>query len=100
MSQNNLKKNYQTNTCFKIMSKVVLIIMSPKLYVVDDYGFKFFKIFKTIIGDYDFNHLKKIVLTNSGFNFKHKTVNNNYYFNCFKKKFIIVINYGFCNIVF
>ena len=33
--------------------------MSPKPYVVDDYGFKFFEMVKTIVGDYDFNHLKK-----------------------------------------
>ena len=61
--------------------------MSPKPYIVDDCGFKFFKIVKTVVDEYGFNHLKKIkpVLTNSGFNFKPKTIDTNYSFNCFKR---------------
>ena len=43
--------------------------MSPKLYVVDDYDFKFFKIFKTLVSDYGFRLKVKTIIGDYGFNY-------------------------------
>ena len=42
--------------------------MSPKPYVVDDYGFKFFEIVNTVVSDYSFRLKVKTVVGDYGFN--------------------------------